>query len=527
MDLARDKAFNQNIELNKKLNTLKDKYNDLTEKYNNEKRNYTRQCAANKKLKDEYESKMAEKDKIIDALKREVERLTLLANTDGTNAGIPTSQTPINKKKIIPNSRVKTGAPRGGVLGHKKSSLEQFPSEETTDTIKHEIEDGTCPKCGGHDLICTDKTITKQEIDVEVKVKKINHEYVVYLCADCGEEVHVPIENRLKEKVQYGPNLQSFILSLANSCNVTMNKIASLIAGLTDDEITPSEGYIAKLQKRAFDTLNVFRTDLKCALINLPLIYWDDTVIFINKARGIIRFYGNEKLAYYVAHQHKDMDSLDEDHILNLLNEEQATMHDHFTGNYNERYVFMNLECNQHLLRDLQKTTDNTQHKWSGKLKQLISSYIHKRKEVMKDGRTCFTEEELNEFYRGYTECILEGRAENQTDVKQLYNSDEKALLNRLDKYNQNYFMWITDFSLPTTNNISESALRSIKSKLHACGQFYSETTADYYACIKSYIETCKRCGKNEMIALQKLLEGNPYTVAELLEASNLIDCQA
>ena len=26
-------------------------------------------------------------------------------NIDGTNSGIPTSQTPINKKKVIPNSR--------------------------------------------------------------------------------------------------------------------------------------------------------------------------------------------------------------------------------------------------------------------------------------------------------------------------------------------------------------------------------------------------------------------------------------
>lgn len=143
----------------------------------------------------------------------------------------------------------------------------------------------------------------------------------------------------------------------------------------------------------------------------------------------------------------------------------------------------------------------------------------------MKDGRTSFTEEDLNEFYRVYTECILGGREENRKDGKQWYNSEEKALLNRLDKYNQNYFMWITDFNLPTTNNLSESALRGIKSKLHACGQFYSETTADYYACIKSYIETCKRCGKNEMIALQKLLEGNPYTVTELLEASNPTAC--
>ena len=38
---------------------------------------------------------------IIDEKDKEIQRLKSLLNLDGTNAGIPTSQTPINKKKII------------------------------------------------------------------------------------------------------------------------------------------------------------------------------------------------------------------------------------------------------------------------------------------------------------------------------------------------------------------------------------------------------------------------------------------
>jgi hypothetical protein len=45
---------------------------------------------------------------------------------DGTNAGIPTSQTPINKKKIIPNTRTKTDKKIGGQPGHKKHKLENL-----------------------------------------------------------------------------------------------------------------------------------------------------------------------------------------------------------------------------------------------------------------------------------------------------------------------------------------------------------------------------------------------------------------
>ena len=46
--------------------------------------------------------KLVDKDNIIKQQEYEIARLKALLNMDGTNHGIPTSQTPINKKKIIP-----------------------------------------------------------------------------------------------------------------------------------------------------------------------------------------------------------------------------------------------------------------------------------------------------------------------------------------------------------------------------------------------------------------------------------------
>ena len=48
-------------------------------------------------------------------------------------------------------------------------------------------------------------------------------------------------------------------------------------------------------------------------------------------------------------------------------------------------------------------------------------------------------------------------------------------------------------------------------------GQFQSLEYAEYYASVKSYMETCYRNGINEYTALQRLCDGNPYTVAEIL----------
>ena len=72
----------------------------------------------------------------------------------------------------------------------------------------------------------------------------------------------------------------------------------------------------------------------------------------INTNRACFRFYGDESIAYYTAHMHKDMESIDDDNILSLLTSGTKTMHDHNKVNYNEKFSFDNLECNQHLQWD-------------------------------------------------------------------------------------------------------------------------------------------------------------------------------
>ena len=94
----------------------------------------------------------------------------------------------------------------------------------------------------------------------------------------------------------------------------------------------------------------------------------------------------------------------------------------------------------------------------------------------------------------------------------------ERSLIRRIRKYRDNYFAWMKDFSLPTTNNLSERSLRGVKTKMKVSGQFATTTTADYYAALRTYIETCRRNGINEFDALIRLSDGNPYTVEKIID---------
>ena len=470
------------------------------------------------KLKEKLEAELAERVSENQTLLKENLRLKALLNIDGTNSGIPTSKTPLSKKKVIPNSREKSGKHIGGQPGHPKKKLEAFTEEEITETEIHTNE--ICAHCGGK-VKETGESVNKDELDYEVVVIKKRHRFPVCKCTNCGRESHQPVPTKLKEDNQYGDRVRALALSLMNIGNVSVNKVKKMIYGLSEEEINPSEGYIIKLQKKAAMGLTSFLDELKKRCLTLGTLYWDDTVIDISVTRGCLRFYGDDKTALYVAHQHKNKEGLDDDGILKLLPPDTVVMHDHNKVNYNKEYNFNNIECNVHLLRDLQKTTDNLQHKWSAELKKLLENTNKERYTAIERGEEAFDDAYVKAFYREFDRIMLDAMEENKADNDKYYGKDERTLILRILNYKDNYLSWVVNFELPFSNSLSERSLRGIKSKMKISGQFQSEETAKYYAAIKSYIETCYRNGINEMEALVRLCEGNPYTVKEIFKTDS------
>ena len=499
-----------------KYKQLKYEYQLLQNKYNTKEKQldiavHNFENNARKK----YQPLLDEKDKLLAEKDKEIARLKALLNIDGTTAGIPTSQTPINKKKVIPNTRLSSGKSKGGQIGHHKHKLEKFKEEEINDNLIYELE--KCPCCDG-DLEEIGE-VTKDELSYRfVPIKRRNH-FIEYQCKNCHKKVRQNIPIRLKEENQYGSEIQSVALSLANEGNVPMNKIRHIICGFSHGEIDMSEGYIAKLQKKASKKLEIFKQELYKKILTLKLLYWDDTVIMVNTKRGCLRFYGDEHIAYYTAYEQKNEKGILEDDILNTLSDKVTVMHDHNKINY--KYAYQNIECNVHLIRDIEKCKNNTYHKWCDKMKNLIQKAMHDRKTYIEQNAERFDDVYIGAFDEQYNTILSDAIEENMSSSKTHYDKEEIALTNRILEYKANYFLWMHDFSLPYDNNLSERSLRGVKSKMKIAGQFQSIQYAKYYADIKTYIETCYRNDINPTDALIRLMEDNPYTIEEILTQKN------
>lgn len=468
-------------------------------------------------FKTEYYIEVAERIKLSkqnQELRKEVARLQAKLNLDSNNSSLPVSKTPIHKNKRIPNSRKVSEQKKGGQKGHQKSSLEPFATEEINEIIDH--IPNSCPHCGGE----VEKTGTynaKQETEYLFVVLKKEHRFHTCSCKTCGKTSCETIPTHLKEANQYGANLQTLIVGLMNIANVPMNKISRIIEGLSQKELHISEGYICKLQKRVAKQLEGFETELKKACTELEILYWDDTVIDISKNRACLRFYGDERLALFCAHPQKNKQGLEEDGILSSLSKDTTVMHDHNKINYNKQYSFKNAECCVHLLRDLEKIGENSHHHWCERMKELIVQTNEKRKEWIEKERECFEDDRIQTFFESYTEILREAVEEANRDEKSYYSKEEKNLIKRLVKYKDNYFAWVVDFRIPFSNNLSERGLRGVKSKMKISGQFTNIQRARDYARIRSYIETCRRNGINEMEALSRVLENRAYTLKDMM----------
>lgn len=500
-------------------NEIRSKYNHLQLQYSYLVKKQEQIVAKEvKERTKEYEVQLQEKDKQIEALKKELSKAYSKLDNDSTNSNLPTSQTPLHKKKYIPNTREKTNKKIGGQLGHKKHKLERFPEEEANEII--EVFPKECPNCGGKKIKKLPTKTEKCETDYEVVLIKRLYQFQDGECENCKKVFHEKIPKELKEENQYGTTLQSLCVCLTNEIYTPFNKTVKLVSGMTDGEINLSEGYVAKLQKRASQGLEKFVGELEEYLPKQPVYGWDEGVITVDTKKAVLRTYCTDKVVLFYGKSSKSKESIDEDGILKNTKETTIVMHDHLLLNYNENYVFENVECMIHLIRRLKKMKQDTHHEIYQKMIHFLSEINQERNKKLKEEEEGFSKERIQEIHQEYQNMVQEARQINEASLitENYYKETEATFLKDLLKYEKNYLKWVERWNLPSTNNNCERSIRPIKSKMKISGQFKNIEYASYYATIRSYLETCKRNGVNIILACKRLMSGNPFLLEEILE---------
>lgn len=505
----------------------------------------------NSKMETESESNRKQIEN--DDLKNRLAKQKAQMSKDSSNSGLPTSKTPIgkNKRKPVVSSREKSDRKIGGQPGHPQHKLGKCIEGLITGTEFHVpedfrdqlIEDGKmpdfliCPKCGTklseEDFLIRDK----MEFDFEFRIKRTRHRFIDITCHECGSVFKVGIPNHLKEEAQYGPMIKTYICLLSKVGIVSVNRIQKIIEATL--ELSPSEGFISDTIQKFGELTEEFARKVATIFQCFAVVHWDDTCITVNGEIRWLRSYATKWMNLFVYHEKKDLEGLIDDGILTVLTAIHKVMHDHNTVNYNEIFNYLNLECNQHLLRDLAAVLCYVPEcEWAKELKEMLSGMIHERNELVKANENERTlPEETVRAFNEFLDRTLEEQGKLLTEQIAAHEREQRALGNESKKivppehlavqlriikrllvpeYRKAYFAWMTDFSVPVTNNVCESSFRLEKTRQKVTGGHKNDQAAENHANATSYLNTCELNGISKGTATKRVWQGKPVTVDEL-----------
>ena len=422
-------------------------------------------------------------------LENERMRRTLKNNSSNSSQPTSTDQKP-SKPQNQYNSREKSGKKKGGQKGHagktttKEQAQELVKERKAVYQVKH---------VGKR----RDKYVSKYVLDVKTKV--VVTEFRFY--PDAKGKISIPPD--LRSDVTYGPELKALCALLFSEGVVSNDRIQMVLSSLSGNVLPISTGTIYNICKEAARRAEPSVQATARVLRTSPVACTDATIVTVGGQQVQIRNISTEKECLYEQQLSKSLASLKKSAVLSYF--EGVLVHDHETALYH--FGSGHGECNAHLLRYLTKNSEEAHNPWSDKLKGWLCSANDLRKERMADQQERFSKEELARLYDEYDSIIAMGERQNEKTKGYIARKEERALLRRLRKYKENHLLFLKDFRVPFTNNMSERDLRKCKNRQKMAGGFREEEGCKMFCTILSFVETAKRKGENLMAALRSLFE--------------------
>lgn len=419
---------------------------------------------------------------------------SIIDNNSSNTSNPPSTDQKAGKPANTYNGREKTGRRAGGQKGHRGTALTKADVEEKlrSGKCRHQIREIGGPSGGLY--------VTKYEIDLDVS--PLVTEIRIY--ADEKGRFHIP--DGYRSDVTYGPNIKAMAVTLYSEGVMSNDRIASFLNAASGNVLGLSEGsvyhFCRAFSKKAQESV----AHLEEEISNQRVVMTDATVMTMNGEMCYIRNFSIEKAVVYRAMKDKTLEGMKK--LRFLAKFAGILVHDHETSLYH--FGTGHGECNVHIIRYLKKNSEDSGNGWSGEMISLLCGMNRARKQSIGEGRGAFPEEVILGYEEKYRGLIARGREENRKTRHKYARDNEKALLNRMEKYMENHLLFLHDFDVPFDDNMSERDLRKAKNRQKMSGGFRKESGHEMYCDILTIIETLKRRDMALLENIKKLFMGTP-----------------
>ena len=371
-------------------------------------------------------------------------------NRDYENSSIPSSQKPNHKK--INNNREKTGKKPGGQPGHKGHCRKKHTPTERIHIPAPE------KYVNSNDYKPTGKEISKQVVNINISINTIEYSTPEFRNIHTGQRVHAAFPDGVINDVNYGGSIKALAFLLNNRCGVSIDKVRELLSDVTDGELQISKGMINGLSKEFSTKTEVEQKKAFADLLLSPVLNADFTNARVNGKSAQVFICATPEVTMYFSREnkgHKGIVGTPVEQYHGIL------VHDHDVTFYN--YGDNHQECLSHVIRYLKNSIENEPNlTWNKQMLELIREMIHYRNSITDKNPD---PDEVKELVSKYNETLELARGEYEYEPPSNYYKDGYNLYKRMDEYKDSHLLFLHNFSVPATNNLSERKGRVFKRK--------------------------------------------------------------
>ena len=464
---------------------------------------------------------IATKDAQIAALTEQVAKLTarieeLTHKKNSNNSSKPPSEGRLEKP--APKSlRGKTGKKQGGQPGHKGTGMKL---DRDPDHIEEHVPDRckSCPQFGQCKMKCCD---TRYEYEIQVETNLIAHKVMGCTCPLSGEKLQGVFPAGITGTKQYGAGVFALVNTLLTVGYVSVDRTKQILSCL---RIPISTGAIQNMLNKASEAAQIPVDRIKDKVTDKEVVNFDETGLRVEGSLHWLHCACSGPWRFYTVQKKRGEEGMN---MMGVLPEFSGiAVHDFFSS-YKKFKRMLHAMCCQHLERELVFAEEIGKQKWggdqswAGELRKLLQEMCHKKNVLSAEGRTSFTDEELQQYMKQYDHIVANGLVANPLPTRKpgkrgrLKKGKICCLLERFQDCKADILRFATDWRVPYTNNAAEQAIRFARVKEKVSGCFRTVKGAEHFARVLSFISTAVRHGISSFDACLSLRNSTALALVE------------
>jgi transposase len=418
---------------------------------------------------------------------------------NSSNSGKPPSSDGLAKKPVRTGSlRERSGKKPGRQTGHPGKTL--CRTENPDATLDHFPD--ICSGCGAP---LTGATATghtaRQVFDLPAPRPLIVTEHRAHACrcAKCGIETRGAFPDGVTAPVQYGARLSAVVMYLLHCQLLPEKRLAALMADLFGVRLVSAT--IGSMSRNCAARFQGFAAILRDRVAAAPVKHMDETGFRIGGRTQWLHIASTLCLTFYRVSPKRG--SLLEN-VLGIV------VHDHWKPYYTLKGVLHAL-CNAHHLRELQALVEIEKEDWARKMQRLLRRACHVVNLAREQGVT-LSPGCIALIERCYDAVLTEGFAFHEAQPALISTARKRKgrvprrtghnLLRRLHGRKHDVLRFLSDPTVPFTNNLAERDGRMMKLRQKISGGFRSYQGAEDFAVIRSLLSTARKQGWDILQAL-------------------------